>query len=193
VRSQLGNPTLGTHRGLPVTVVVSATLSQLQQAAGQAVTAAGTLLPIPDLIRMARHAIHYLTVFDDQTGRPLWLGRTKRCASADQRIVLHALDRGCTFPGCDKPGYLCEVHHVDEWVVGGRTDIDKLTFVCGVHHKLLSKGWRTRKLANGDTEWLPPAELGLRFPGTVNAYHHPERLLAPRTPAEDRTVRDDPG
>jgi hypothetical protein len=193
VRSQLGNPTLGTHRGLPVTVIVSATLSQLQQAAGQAVTAAGTLLPIPDLIRMARHAIHYLTVFDDQTGRPLWLGRTKRCASADQRIVLHALDRGCTFPGCDKPGYLCEVHHVDEWVVGGRTDIDKLTFACGVHHKLLSKGWRTRKLANGDTEWLPPPELGLRFPGTVNAFHHPERLLPPRTPAKDRTVRDDPG
>ncbi|WP_197380993.1 HNH endonuclease signature motif containing protein [Mycolicibacterium mengxianglii] len=193
VRRQLGDPDLGTHRGLPVTIIVSTTLSELQSGAGQAVTAAGTLLPIPDLIRMAQHAFHYLTVFDDVTGRPLWLGRTKRCASADQRIILHALDRGCTFPGCDKPGYLCEVHHVDEWAAGGRTDIDNLTFACGVHHKLLSQGWRTRKLGNGDTEWLPPTQLGLTFGGTVNAFHHPERFLpktvgaaaAPGADAED--------
>jgi hypothetical protein len=143
-----------------------------------------------DLIRLASHAIHYLVIFDDATGRPLWLGRSKRCASADQRIVLHATDRGCTFPGCDKPGYLCEVHHVDEWAAHGRTDIDKLTFACAAHHKLLGKGWRTRKLTNGDIEWLAPECLGLEFPGTVNAYHHPERYL-PRTPKSD--TRDEPG
>ncbi|WP_197379726.1 HNH endonuclease signature motif containing protein [Mycolicibacterium mengxianglii] len=191
VRRQLGDPKLGTHRGLPVTIIASTTVSELQAGAGQAVTAGGTLLPIPDLIRMARHALHYLTVFDDQTGRPLWLGRSKRCASADQRIVLHALDRGCTFPGCDKPGYLCEVHHVDEWSVGGNTDIDNLTFACGLHHKLAGQGWRTRKLANGDTEWLPPAQLGIGFPGTVNAYHHPERFI-PQAGDESRS-RGHPG
>jgi hypothetical protein len=189
-RRQLGDPRRGVHRGLPVTVVASATVGELQAAAGVAVTAGGTLLPMADLIRMASHAIHYLTVFDDATGRPLWLGRARRCASADQRIVLHATDRGCTFPGCDKPGYQCEAHHVDEWAVEGRTDIDKLTFACGLHHKLLDKGWRTRKLANGDTEWLPPAELGLEFPGTVNAFHHPERYLPNRAEPE---TRDEPG
>jgi hypothetical protein len=189
-RRQLGDPERGVHRGLPVTVIASATLAELEAAAGVAVTAGGTLLPMADLIRLASHAIHYLVIFDDATGRPLWLGRSKRCASADQRIVLHATDRGCTFPGCDKPGYLCEVHHVDEWAAHGRTDIDKLTFACGAHHKLLGKGWRTRKLANGDTEWLAPECLGLEFPGTVNAYHHPERYL-PRTPKSD--TRDEPG
>ena len=50
-------------------------------------------------------AHHYLVVFDDHTERPLYLGRAKRLASAGQRIVLYARDRGCTFPGCTVPGY----------------------------------------------------------------------------------------
>jgi hypothetical protein len=25
------------------------------------------------------------------------------------------MDRGCSAPGCDMPGYLCEVHHVQGW------------------------------------------------------------------------------
>ncbi len=176
VRGQLGDPTLGQHNGLPVTVIVSATLEQLHAGAGVAVTAGGTLLPMRDVIRMASHAWHYLCVFDQHTKRPLYLGRSKRIASADQRIVLHNKDRGCTAPGCDMPGYLCEVHHVDEWFDGGLTNIDKLTFACRAHHRLIKPGgWKTRKLKDGSTEWLPPPHLPLR--GGSNSYHHPERML----------------
>jgi Domain of unknown function (DUF222) len=175
VRGQLGDPTLGQHHGLPVSVVVSTTLSELIAAAGYAATGGGTLLPIPDLIRLASHAYHYLVVFDDHSNRPLYLGRTRRIASPDQRIVLHAKDRGCTHPGCDVPGYLTEVHHVHEWAAGGATNIDKLTFACKAHHRLLDQGWKTRKLPDGRTEWIPPPHLdtGAR----TNNYHHPERLF----------------
>jgi hypothetical protein len=129
-----------------------------------------------DVIRMASHAWHYLCVFDQHTERPLYLGRSKRIASADQRIVLHSRDRGCTAPGCDMPGYLCEVHHVDEWVDGGLTNIDKLTFACRAHHRLIRPGgWKTRKLKDGSTQWLPPPHLPMR--GGINTYHHPERML----------------
>jgi len=114
-------------------------------------------------------------VFDGCTGRALWLGRSKRIASADQRIVLHSLDRGCTAPGCDKPGFATEVHHIDEWAVGGLTNIDDLIFACECHHPLLEQGWRTRKLPNGTVEWIPPAQL--EIPPAVNDFHHPERLL----------------
>ncbi|MCX2933855.1 HNH endonuclease signature motif containing protein [Mycobacterium sp. CVI_P3] len=175
VRGQLGDPKLGKHNGLPVTVIVSATLQELQNKTGHAVTAGGTLLPIPDVIRMATHAYHFLALFDGVNGQPLWLGRTKRIATADQRIMLHNKDRGCTRPGCDAPGFRCEVHHVDEWVDGGLTNIDKLTLACPSDHKLLDQGWKTRKLANGDTEWIPPPQLPLAS-GT-NDFHHPERLL----------------
>ena len=183
VRAQLGDPKLGVHNGLPVTVIVSTTLTELTAAAGHAVTGAGTLLPMRDVIRMARHAYHYLAVFDEHHNRPLYLGRTRRIASPDQRIVLYAKDRGCTFPGCDAPGYLSEVHHVDDWAGGGLTNIDKLTLACRPHHKLHDKGWKTIKLTNGDTQWIPPPHLKLP-PGTNN-YHHPERYLSDDLTGDD--------
>ncbi len=126
-----------------------------------ATTGGDTVLPMSEVIRMARHAWHYLAIFDGVDGRALWLGRTKRLASADQRIVLHARDRGCSHPGCDVPGYLAEVHHVTDWAAGGRTDIDELTFACGGHNRLVEDGgWTTRKHPNGDTEWIPPRTPG---------------------------------
>ncbi len=175
VRGQLGNPLFGKHNGLPVTVVVTATIEDLQAKAGQAITASGTRLPITDLIRMASHSYHYLALFNKATGRPLWLGRSKRIASADQRIMLHAKERGCSHPGCDAPGYLTEIHHMTPWSEGGRTDISDLTFCCKAHHKLLDKGWRTIRHRNGQTEWIPPP--GHPLPGGTNYFHHPERLL----------------
>ena len=176
LRSQLGDPKLGQHNGLPVTVIATATVEQLCEAAGHAVTGGGTLLPMSDLIRMASHAWHYLCIYEKHTQRPLYLGRSKRIASADQRIVLHALDRGCTKRGCTIPGYLTEVHHIREWADGGRTDVDELTFACKTDHRLIKPGlWRTRKRPDGTTEWIPPPDLPL--PGGTNDYHHPERLL----------------
>jgi hypothetical protein len=179
VRGQLGDPKLGTHNGLPVTIIATATLEQLQTGAGVAVTAGRTLLPMRDLIRMASHAYHYLCVFDKHTERPLYLGRTKRIATADQRIVLHALVRGCTAPGCDVPGYFTEVHHTDEWADGGATDIDKLTLACKPDHgRIKPSGWQTRKRPDGTCEWIPPPGSPQR--GGTNTFHHPERFLDDR-------------
>jgi hypothetical protein len=176
VRGQLGDPKLGVHNGLPVTVIVSTTLQELTAGAGQAVTGGGTLLPMRDLIRMAGHAYHYLAVFDEHQSRPLYLGRSRRIASADQRVVLYAKDRGCTAPGCDVPGYWTEVHHVDDWARGGLTDIDNLTLACKSDHRLADKGWRTIKLANGQTQWIPPPRIE-HGQARTNDYHHPERFF----------------
>ena len=176
VRGQLGDPKLGQHNGLPVTVIVSTTLQELTAGAGRAATGGGTLLPMRELIRMAGHAYHYLAVFDEHSDRPLYLGRTRRIASPDQRVVLYAKDRGCTHPGCDVPGYWSEVHHVEDWADGGRTDIDQLTFACPANHKLVGKGWQTRKLPNGRTEWIPPPAFDHGQPRTNN-FHHPERFF----------------
>ncbi|TGD87407.1 HNH endonuclease [Mycolicibacterium sp. CH28] len=178
LRRQLGDPALGQHNGLPVTIIVTATLQDIQNQTGHAITAAGTHIPIPDVIRLGAHAYHYLALFDGATSRALWLGRTKRIASADQRIILHAKDRGCTRPGCDAPGYHSDVHHAaKDWKHGGATDIDDLTLACGPDNQLVETGgWTTRKLPNGTTEWIPPPQLPMIRGGT-NTYHHPERLL----------------
>lgn len=178
VRGRLGDPKLGQHNGLPVAVIASTTLRELTAGTGWAVTGGGTVLPMRDVIRMGRHAYHYLAVFDEHSSRPMYLGRSRRIASPDQRVVLYAHDRGCTHPGCDAPGYWCEVHHLNEWATGGATDADNLTFACAPHHKLVEKGWRTRKNPRGVTEWIPPPRLdrGIR----TNDYHHPERGIGDR-------------
>ncbi|OHU18211.1 hypothetical protein BKG76_23795 [Mycobacteroides franklinii] len=167
LRSTLASGELGSHHGLPVTVIVTTTLRELESAARIATAGADTRLPMPDLIRMASHAHHYLSIFDDD-GRPLYLGRAKRIASPNQRIVLHAHDRGCTHPGCSVPGYLCEVHHLTEWAEDGPTDIDNLTFACAPHHRLLNHGWNTRKRTDGTTEWIPPPQRDIDDLRTMN-------------------------
>ncbi|VAZ78272.1 hypothetical protein LAUMK4_03864 [Mycobacterium persicum] len=174
LRALLASGKLGQHHGLPAAIIVTTTLKDLEAAAGTALTAGGTLLPMSDVIALARHAHHYLTIFDQ--AKPLALYHSKRLASPGQRIVLYASDRGCTAPGCDVPGYRCQVHHVRDWASTHRSDIDQLTLACGPHHKLLDNGWTTRKNAHGDTEWIPPAHLDRGQPRT-NTMHHPEKLL----------------
>jgi hypothetical protein len=177
-RSVLSSGELGQHNGLPATIIVSTTLQELESGVGHAVTGGGTLLPMGDVIRLAAHAHHYLSIFDKHTREPLYLGRAKRLASAGQRIVLHAKDRGCTKPGCTVPGYGCQVHHAElDWAEGGLTNITDEALACGPHNRLVVEGgWRTRKRKDGTTEWIPPPHLD-SGQSRVNNYHHPERYL----------------
>ncbi len=179
-RSVLASGELGQHNGLPATLIVSTTLQELESGTGQAVTAGGSLLPMSDVIRLASHAHHYLVIYDKHTREPLYLGRSKRLASVGQRIVLHATDRGCTFPGCTVPGYGCQVHHAEtDWAVGGLSNITDETLACGPHNRLVKPGgWRTRKRKDGRTEWIPPPHLDTGQT-RVNDYHHPEKYLLP--------------
>lgn len=174
LRALLASGKLGRHNGLPVSIVVTTTLKDLEAAAGKALTGGGSLLPMSDVIRMASHAHHYLAIFDN--GRSLALYHTKRLASPAQRIMLYAKDRGCTKPGCDEPAYHSQVHHMQGWAATRRTHINDLTLACGIDNRFAEQGWTTRTNARGETEWIPPAHLDHGQPRT-NPYHHPERFL----------------
>jgi hypothetical protein len=178
---------LGQHSGLPATIIVSTTLQDLQAAAGSAVTAGGSLLPMGDLIRLASHAVHYLVVFDEHTSEVLHCGRSKRIAPAAHRIVLLSRDRGCTKPGCTVPGYGTQVHHTNGWKSNGQTNIDEEVLACGADNRLAETGWTTR-IRHGIAEWIPPPPLDIGQP-RINYYHHPQRLLAdPGPQATDGSV-----
>ena len=180
-RSVLSSGELGQHNGLPVTVIVSTTLQDLESARGSAVTGGGSLLPMSDLIRMASHAHHYLAVFDKHTSEALYLGRAKRIAPAGHRIVLHSRDRGCTFPGCTVSGYGCQVHHVNGWARNnGQTNVDEEVFACPGDNRLAEDGW-TVVLRSGVAEWIPPPQLDTGQT-RINYLHHPERLLMASEP-----------
>jgi Domain of unknown function (DUF222) len=175
LRALLASGKLGQHNGLPASIIVSTTLAELEAAAGRGLTGGGSILPMSDVIRLARHARHYLAIFDK--GKALALYHNKRLASPAQRIVLYAKDRGCTAPGCTVPGYYCEVHHVTDYAKCRTTDVNQLAFGCGTHHRIVQPGgWSTRKNTKGDTEWIPPPHLDRGQPRT-NTFWHPEKLL----------------
>jgi hypothetical protein len=88
LRGLLASGKLGQHNGLPASIIVTTTLAELEAAAGRALTGGGSILPMSDVIRLARHARHYLAIFDK--GKTLALYHTKRLASPAQRIVLYA-------------------------------------------------------------------------------------------------------
>ncbi|OBA62161.1 endonuclease [Gordonia sp. 852002-10350_SCH5691597] len=132
----LGN----THRGLPIQVIVTTSLHELEAQAGIAQTTSGTLLPIQDVIEMAASAgaSQYLAVFGDHTSIPLYLGRSKRIASLGQRLASFASPGGkmCSAPGCNQPASRVQMHHAaKDWADGGLTDIDQLVPACDVHNR----------------------------------------------------------
>ncbi|MGE2691234.1 DUF222 domain-containing protein, partial [Mycolicibacterium pulveris] len=178
LRALLASGELGQHRGLPVTAIITMTLEQLETGAGIARTGGGSMLPMETAIAMAAHAHHYLYIYDQKCGRPLFLGRSKRLASADQRIVLHAVDAGCTMPGCDQCGYHCDIHHLIEYDRGGTTDIDRLTMVCNPNHQTAGPSdeqWQARRRYDeeslGQTLWYPPKTVDPTRQPRTNRHH----------------------
>lgn len=84
-------------------------------------------------------------------------GRTERLVSAGQRHALAVRDRGCVFPGCDRPPEWCDAHHVDPWVGGGRSDLENLVLVCARHHTAIHDGWHLARAPDGTIGATPPA------------------------------------
>ncbi|MHA3020061.1 HNH endonuclease signature motif containing protein [Mycobacterium sp. BMJ-28] len=189
-RDALMSGGLGQHNGLPVTVVLGAIAAEFEAGTGQAITAAGSRVPMRDAIRLASHSLLCLAVFDEVSGRPLYFGRTKRCATADQRLVLTYRDRGCTYPGCRVPAYGCQVHHAKRgFAQNGQTNIDELVLACGPHNRLVKEdAWTTVINKDGRVEWIPPLALDTGQART-NIYHHPETIVGDKYPG--RTARPD--
>ncbi|BBX01630.1 hypothetical protein MMOR_25660 [Mycolicibacterium moriokaense] len=154
-------------------------------------TGGGTTLPLPDLIRLAGRANHWLAVFDGATGHALDLFRAKRTATAAQRLMLIGRDGGCTKPSCPVPAYGTQVHHARaDWADGGNTNVDDLALACGPDNRLVDKngGWRTTINDCGDVEWHPPPDLDTGQT-RINYYHRPELLLRPPEEPDENPER----
>ncbi|MEV0293801.1 DUF222 domain-containing protein [Nocardia sp. NPDC050710] len=176
---------LGSHRGLPVSTILTMSVADVEKAAGVATTATGGTVPLPEALRLAEQSQPFLMVFNHD-GVPLHLGKTKRLASAEQRMALIAAVRGCSRPGCNAPASLCAIHHVTEWGKGGATDIGNETLACDRCHAMIHDGpggWKTVVLGPeskypGRTGWIAPPHIDPSQTPAVNHRHHPGELLA---------------
>ncbi|MPZ71227.1 MAG: DUF222 domain-containing protein, partial [Actinobacteria bacterium] len=74
---------------------------------------------------------------------PLDVGRRTRVVPAAMRRALVARDRGCCFPGCDRPARWTDAHHIIHWSKGGPTKLANLVLLCRRHHRKVHEGrWR---------------------------------------------------
>ncbi len=90
-------------------------------------------------------------------GEPLDVGRTQRTVPLGIRRALVARDRGCSFPGCDRPPGLCEAHHVIHWADFGESSVQNCCLLCVMHHQQVHlQGWNIT-IQGGSVEFRPPA------------------------------------
>lgn len=176
----LASDVLGTHRGLPVKLIIRADLADLEARAGHALTSSGSLMPISDVLAVldGKQAHPYLAIFDGARSLQLNEGRSKRIATAAQRLMLFARDGGSTRPGSTTPFDHCEVNHNTKWAAPhhGPTDIDELSLMSGPDNRILEKGGYTVTLGKRGIEWRPNRRSTRRRPPR-NYYFNPHHIL----------------
>ena len=85
------------------------------------------------------------------------VGRAKRVVSGSQSKALKVRDRGCTWPGCDRPASWTSAHHVVHWIHGGTTDLPNLVLLCYRHHWMVHEGnWQIVRSDDGCIHTVPP-------------------------------------
>jgi hypothetical protein len=104
---------------------------------------------------------------------PLDIGRAAYVVPTPMRRALIIRDKGCAFPGCDRPANWCAAHHILHWANGGPTALHNLVLLCDHHHdRVHAQDWQIR-IVDGRAEFTPPAWLSHIHPPLRNTIHHP--------------------
>jgi hypothetical protein len=85
------------------------------------------------------------------------VGRAKRTISGPARKALNVRDRGCTWPGCERPASWTSGHHLKHWINGGTNEPENLTLLCYRHHWMVHEGsWQIVRDHDGRMLTIPP-------------------------------------
>ena len=135
-------------------------------------------------------ALSWMTHGD--AGAVLALGRRRRRPSSAIRRAARERDHGrCRFPGCESRR--TDLHHIQHWVNGGRTDLDNLISLCPWHHKVVhDRGYTIAAPPGGALRVLPPGRHARCRP--ARPCPHPRAASAePTTRTSPRTRSSRPG
>ncbi|WP_169734276.1 HNH endonuclease signature motif containing protein [Hamadaea tsunoensis] len=141
-------------------LVVTLSWEQLREQLGHGLLDTGDLLT-PETVRRLACDAQIIPAVLGGDGRVLDVGRARRLIDGSLRRALVLRDRGCAWPGCDRPPRWCEGHHVVSWSDGGPTSLDNSVLLCGHHHREIHRGaWQVRiNLSDGRPDFLPPRHL----------------------------------
>ena len=157
--------------GVAATVTVTMDYDRLVQGVGAAELSTGTRISAGQARRLACNAGLVPAVLGGDSVC-LDLGRSRRLHSRHQRIAIGLSQRGCVWPGCDRPPAWTEIHHLQPWSAGGSTDLNA-AMVCPRHHHLAHQDWQIRMGADHVPEVIPPPGID---PTQTPQRHHRFRL-----------------
>jgi hypothetical protein len=154
-------------------MVVTVPLATLGAGIGAATLEDGTPISPAAARRLACDAQIVPAVLGSR-GEPLDVGRSRRLFTGPLRRALVLRDRGCAFPGCDRPPRWCEAHHIVPWALGGATAVTNGVLLCGHHHRLVEAGdWLVVLAADGVPEFRPPPWIDPDRKPLRNRLHDP--------------------
>jgi hypothetical protein len=106
------------------------------------------------------------------------VGRANRLFPPGIRTAIELRDKGCAFPGCDRPPGWTEAHHLRHWVNDGPSSLENGCLLCSRHHSEIHRGhWEVRMAADGLPEFLPPEWIDKERKPRRNNSHHIRVLL----------------
>ena len=89
------------------------------------------------------------------------VGRSRRNISVAMRKALHARDKGCRWPGCDRSASWTSGHHLVFWTRNGPTDLPNLVLLCYRHHWMVHEGgWQLVRADAGEIVAIAPTMTG---------------------------------
>jgi hypothetical protein len=146
----------GADPGRP-TIAVTIGLDDLQIRAGSGrVDETGQPVAAETARRLSCDA-NVVRVVTNGASEPLDVGRASRTVSPAQRRALTIRDRGCVFPGCDRPPGWCDGHHIVHWADGAPTDLANLALLCQHQHKAMHEGgWSMARAPDGRLAFTRP-------------------------------------
>lgn len=161
--------------GVGVTVTVNIDLKSLIDGLKAGTLSTGCRVSAYEARRMACEHGLLPMVFN---GKPLPLdcGREQRLFNRAQRRAAERRDRGCSFPGCDRPPSWCVGHHARRrWAEGGATDLGELVLICAHHHRVVhGDNWEIWFADDGYPEFIPPASIDPRRRPVRNSRFRPD-------------------
>jgi len=177
---------LPTVNGVTATVIVTMTKKQYETGQGVARTSHGALVPVQEALRWGGYGgdLRLLAVALGDMKPVEAYSTAARLHNETQRLVLHAVHGGCTFPECPVPPGHTQAHHVIDFADGGDTSVNLAAPVCSMeHHRRIAQGWRAQIIGTRVT-WIPPPQLDPDQAPRYNELHLPH-LLRPSDDEDD--------
>jgi len=137
-RRQLQGETLPEVAGQRPHVTLTASVETLKRAPGAPAAELSWAGAVPaETARRVACDAAVTRVTLDASGEPIGVGRTSRTVPPAMRRALVVRDKGCRFPGCDRPPEWTDAHHRRHWADGGETELDNLLLLCRRHHRVV--------------------------------------------------------